>query len=130
MNAPRNRWHMQEPVASEGLALTSNVRALRDAYYANARVPSPNGDGFLEVIGVRSNDNGTGTVLFECSVSSLRYELGIPRATTEERQAVREQQGRGVDPTCPRHDDPPRRLQRTGTALICPACGVRYGTPT
>lgn len=128
MNARKNRWHTQEPATSEGIALTSNVKALREAYYTGARLPSPNDDGFLEPIGVRSNDNQTGTVLLECSVSSLRYELGIPRATTAERELVREQQERAIEPTCPRHTDPPRRLQRSGTALVCAACGVRYGT--
>ena len=85
--------------------------------------------GFLEALHVRQESDGSGRVLMECNASSIRYELPIPKATTRERTLVREQQDEGLEPTCPRHSDPIRRLQRAGQFLICPLCGVRYGRP-
>lgn len=125
-------WHTQEPAHSEGFPLTKDAKRGREMlrrYYAGKRLPSPMG-GFLEPLRVRAEDDGSGSALFECSTSSLRFELHIPKATRTERQKVKAQQDAGEDPTCPRHDDPPRRLQRVGTWLVCPACGVRFGRST
>jgi hypothetical protein len=126
MSLSQNRWHTQDPVSSEGTRLEAGLKQLRAAYYSGGRMPSPH-DGFLEPIGVRSESDGGGVVLLECSVSSLRYELRIPKASTDERAIVRTQQEAGQDPDCPRHVTPSKRLVRSGVHLTCPACGVRFG---
>lgn len=119
-------WHTQDPASSKGLPLGEQERTLRQQYYAGNRIPSPNG-GFLEPLNVRTEKDGSGTVLMECNASSLRYELHIPKATTRERKDVKAQQAEGLDPACPRHTVPLQRLRRMGDALVCPLCGVRYG---
>lgn len=121
-------WHRQEPVSSQGFPLTKGAKALLETYYRGGRLPSPMG-GFLELLGVRHEADGSGTVLFECSASSLRYELRVPRATRAERERVKAAQDAGEPPLCPRHVDPMRRLQRVDRHLACPLCGVRYGKP-
>jgi len=124
-------WHTQAPVPSDGIPLGKGGKASKELlrqYYAGNRLPSPMG-GFLELLRVRPEDDGSGVALFECSASSLRFSLAVPKATRAERQKVKEQQQAGDDPDCPRHVDPPRRLQRIGGYLICTACGVRYGRP-
>lgn len=121
------RWHTQDPASSSGIALTEDLTSLRRQYYAGNRMPSPAG-GFLEPLSVRSAPDGSGTVLMECNASSLRYELRIPPATSPERKAVKAQQAGGLLPLCPRHEEPVQRLRRVGDALLCPLCGVRYGT--
>ena len=88
-------------------------------------MPSPM-DGFLAPLRVRSDDDGSGTVIFECSASSLRFSLAIPSATRGEKKKVKKVQDEGDDPNCPRHH-PPQRLNRVGPYLLCPLCGVRYG---
>ena len=85
--------------------------------------------GTLHKLRVRSEPDGSGTVLFECSASSLRYELRIPKATRRDREKVKERQSEGYDPFCPRCVEPPEKLLRSGIYLICPHCGVRYGRP-
>lgn len=102
-----------------------NEKRLLKAFYAGQRLPSPMG-GFLEPLGVRPADGGGAVALFECSASSLRYELGIPKATRTERRKVREALGVGEDPDCPRHG-PGCRLVRAGKDLVCPLCGIAYG---
>jgi hypothetical protein len=82
--------------------------------------------GFLEPLRVKAEDDGSGTVFFECSASSLRFSLSIPAASRGEKKGVKEQQDAGEDPVCPRHE-PPLKLNRVGPALMCPLCGVRYG---
>jgi hypothetical protein len=124
-------WHTQDPAQSDTIPLAKDAKRAKQLlrrHYAGQRLASPMG-GFLEPLRVRSEDDGSGTALFECSTSSLRFALPIPKATRTERQKVKGQQDAGEDPTCPRHDDPPRRLQRVGSHLVCPACGVRYGRP-
>jgi len=106
------------------IAITETKVALRN-WYQTAQVPSPM-DGFLEPLRVRTNDNGSGTVIFECSASSLRFALAIPAATRGEKKKVKNVQEKGGDPHCPRHD-PLQRLNRVGPYLVCPLCGVRYG---
>jgi hypothetical protein len=121
-------WHTQDPVDTGGIPLDKDAkraRALLRAYYLEARIDSPMG-GFLEPLGVRAESDGSGTAFFECSASSLRFTLSIPKATRTERKRVKERLDAGEDGLCPRHEDPPRRLHRVGADLVCPACGVRY----
>lgn len=99
-----------------------------EAYYRGGHLPSPMG-GFLDPLRVRNESDGSGTVLFECSASSLRYELRIPKATRAEKGVVKAAQEAGEPVVCPRHTEPVLRLRRMGGHLVCPKCGVRYGTP-
>ena len=119
-------WHTQEPASSEGIPLQKGAKAILKAYYRNAHMPSPMG-GFLEPIGVRPQANGSGKVLLECSSSSLRFELSVPKANRDEKAAVKAAVEAGDVPMCPRCEDPAQRLQRTGGHLGCPRCGVRFG---
>lgn len=98
---------------------------LLKAYYGGQQVPSPM-DGFLMLLGIRANEDGSATALFECSASSLRYQMKIPKATRTERAKVREVQSAGDDPDCPRHGQG-HRLHRAGKELVCTLCGVAYG---
>lgn len=97
----------------------------RDAYYAGRVMTSPMG-GRLDPLTVRMEDDGSGTVLFECSSSSLRYELSIPTGTRTERRKVKEARESGIDPYCPRHGEDVR-LVRVDRDLACPRCGARFG---
>ena len=103
----------------------TDAKAQLKRYYQGAQMPSPMG-GFLEPLRVRSEDDGSGTVILECSASSLRFSLSIPAARAREKREIKERQDTGEDPTCPRHD-PPQHLIRVGPHLVCPLCGVRYG---
>ena len=93
-------------------------------YYAGQRLESPN-DGFLILLAVTPQDDGKAVALFECSASSLRYQLVIPRATRTERKNVRDVLGAGEDPDCPRHGSG-QRLVRMGKDLVCNMCGVAF----
>lgn len=121
-----NGWHTQEPASTEALPLKG--KEILKRYYSNQYLESPMG-GALHELRVRPEPDGSGTVLFECSASSLRYELKIPKATRRDKEKVKEQQEEGRDPVCPRHEDPPEKLLRNGDNLVCPRCGVRYGKP-
>ena len=101
-----------------------NEKQLLQQYYSGQQVESPNG-GFLMLLGIRSNEDGSATAMLECNVSSLRYELVIPKATRSERKEIREVLKEGKDPHCPRHG-PGTRLVRAGKDLVCPDCGVAY----
>lgn len=101
-----------------------NEKQLLNKYYAGHQMESPNG-GFLILLGVRHADDGSAVGIFECSVSSLRYELVIPKATRTERKKVRDSIDAGDDPDCPRHGHG-TRLVRAGKDLVCMACGVAY----
>ena len=92
-------------------------------YYDGGRLPSPSG-GFLMVLGVRPEDEGSGSILLECTSSSLRYQMRVPKATRSERKKVRDMIDEGIDPTCPRHQG--QFLMRIRHDLACPSCGVRY----
>lgn len=107
----------------DALTLENEKQALK-AYYAGQRIESPNG-GYLMLLGIRSRDGGAAVGIFECSASSLRYEVEIPKATRTERKKVREAIDAGEDPDCPRHG-PGHRLVRAGKDLVCSACGVAY----
>lgn len=121
-------WHTQDPADPGGITLgetPKETKRLLRQYYQGARLDSPMG-GFLEPLGVRHEDDGSGIAIFECSASSLRYQLVIPKATRTERKNVKDALEEGRDPSCPRHVDPPRRLQRVRGNLVCTACGVAY----
>jgi len=101
-----------------------NEKQLLKQYYAGQQMESPNG-GFLILLGIRTNAGGAALGIFECSVSSLRYEIGIPKATRTERKKVKEVIDAGGDPDCPRHGFE-SRLARAGKDLVCHSCGVAY----
>jgi hypothetical protein len=101
-----------------------NEKDLLKAYYAGQRIESPNG-GFLMLLGIRAVEGGSAVAIFECSASSLRYEVEIPKATRTERKKVREVLDAGDDPDCPRHGTG-QRLVRAGKDLVCTACGIAY----
>lgn len=101
-----------------------DAKKLLKLYYAGQQVPSPNG-GYLMLLGIRSGEDGNAIAVFECSASSLRYEIVIPKATRTERKKVREVLESGREPDCPRHG-PGYRLVRQGKNLVCQACGVAY----
>lgn len=100
-------------------------KQLLKQYYSGQQIESPNG-GFLMLLGVRRSDDGTATAIFECSVSSLRYSVVVPKATRTERKKVKEALEAGEDPDCPRHG-PETRLVRAGQELVCSLCGITYG---
>jgi hypothetical protein len=108
---------------TEALQLDNEKDVLK-AYYAGQRIESPMG-GYLMLLGVRALEAGTALGIFECSASSLRYEIEIPKATRTERKKVREVLDAGDDPDCPRHGSG-YRLMRAGKDLVCTACGVAY----
>jgi hypothetical protein len=99
-------------------------KALLKAYYAGHRMESPNG-GYLMLLGIHPVEGGTAVGIFECSASSLRYEIEIPKATRTERKRVRDVLDEGEDPDCPRHGQGVR-LVRAGRDLVCTACGIAY----
>jgi hypothetical protein len=101
-----------------------NEKQVLKAYYAGQRIESPNG-GFLMLLGVRALERGVTVAIFECSASSLRYEVEIPKATRGERKKVRDALENGDDPDCPRHGTEVR-LVRAGRDLVCTACGISY----
>ncbi len=112
-------------VGTDGVMVLEDDKYLHKAYYSGQQVPSPVG-GFLMLLGVRPTADGAAVALFECSASSLRYQMEVPKATRAERAAVKEVQDAGDDPDCPRHG-PGHRLHRAGRELVCPLCGIAYG---
>ena len=119
--APRRDVKEEAP---PGMPLPDPKKSLK-AYYAGARLESPMG-GYLEVLGVHSEDDGSARVILECSASSLRFELPIKRATRTEKAKVKKSLEEGRDPSCPRHGED-QRLARVGAYLVCAPCGVRFG---
>ena len=107
---------------AQGLSLPDE-EGLLGLYYDGGRLPSPSG-GFLMVLGVLPDDHGSGLVLLECTASSLRYQMNVPKATRTERKKVRDMIAEGGDPKCPRHYG--ELLTRIHHDLACPRCGVRY----
>ena len=100
------------------------AKQLLKQYYAGQRMESPNG-GFLILLGIRPQEGGKALGVFECSASSLRYEIVIPKATRTERKKVRDALQEDRDPDCPRHG-PDFLLSRSGKNLVCSRCGVAY----
>ncbi len=109
----------------EGVMILAEDKVLLRAFYGGQQMPSPN-EGFLMLLGVRANEDGGATAVFECSVSSLRYHMSIAKATRTDRAKVKVEQTAGDDPDCPRHG-PGYRLVRAGKSLVCTVCGVTYG---
>lgn len=103
--------------------LDADARTLK-SYYAGSRLESPMG-GFLDPIGVKGTEDGSGIALFECTTSSLRFVLEIPKASRADKDKVKKQMDAGEDPFCPRHG-PISRLQRVGDQMTCPRCGVPF----
>ena len=125
-----SRRLMNSPHGDQGVAAASDPRltlpnedALLGLYYDGGRLPSPSG-GFLMVLGVQAEDEGSGSILLECTSSSLRYEMSVPKATRSERKKVRDMIAEDSDPKCPRHQG--QLLTRIRHDLACPRCGVRY----
>ena len=94
-------------------------------YYGGERLSSPLG-GQFDVLGVREGEGGTGRVLLECNTSSLRFVLKIPKATRNERAALKEALQAEDDLFCPRHGTD-QRLSKSGKNWVCSECGVPYG---
>lgn len=101
-----------------------NAKQLLKLYYAGNQMESPNG-GFLILLGVRSLEGGSAMGIFECSVSSLRYELPIPKATRTERKTVKDALAAGEELKCPRHG-PETPLKRAGKEIVCGSCGIPF----
>jgi hypothetical protein len=99
-------------------------KGLLKAYYAGHRMESPTG-GYLMLLRIHPMEEGNAIGMFECSASSLRYEIEIPKATRTERKKVRDVMDEGDDPDCPRHGMG-MRLVRAGRDLVCTACGIAY----
>jgi len=108
----------------DGALQLDDEKQLLKQYYAGARMESPNG-GYLMLLGIRPLETGAAVGIFECSASSLRYEIEIPKATRTERKKVRDAMDEGDDPDCPRHG-PGARLVRAGRDLVCTSCGIAY----
>ena len=121
MTGSRNHGGVKAKSA-QGLPLPEE-EALLGLYYDGGRLLSPSG-GFLMVLGVLPEDDGSGLVLLECMASSLRYQMNVPKATRTERKKVRDMIVEGSDPKCPRHHG--ELLTRIHHDLACPRCGVRY----
>ena len=102
----------------------NNEKQLLKQYYAGQQMESPNG-GFLMLLGIRSTEAGALGIL-ECSATSMRYQILIPKATRTERKKVKEVLDAGDDPDCPRHGLG-SRLVRAGKDVVCRDCGVAYG---
>ena len=101
----------------------SDEDSLLSLYYDGGRMPPPSG-GFLMVLGVHPEAEGSGSVLLECTSSSLQYRLTVPKATRAERKKVRDLIDEGGEPECPRHQG--ELLVRIRHDFACPRCGVRY----
>lgn len=114
----------QSVVAESGQRLTlPDEEGLLCLYYDGGRLPSPSG-GFLMVLGVQPDPEGSGSVFLECTSSSLRYRIRVPKATRSERKKVRDLIDEGGGPECPRHRG--ELLVRIRHDFSCPRCGVRY----
>ena len=96
-----------------------------ERYYTGRRLESPLG-GQFDILGVREGENKAGQVMLECNTSSLRFVLVIPKATRNERAAVKKAIEAGEDLYCPRHGED-QRLSKSGKDWACALCGVSYG---
>ena len=101
----------------------ADEKGLLRLYYDGNRMPSPTG-GFLMVLRVQPEADGSGSILLECNSSSLRYRLNVRKATRTERSKVKTMIGDGLEPRCPRHGE--QLLIRVKDDFLCPLCGVRY----
>ena len=101
----------------------SDEKNLLRLYYEGNRMPSPT-EGFLIVLRVQPEADGSGSILFECNSSSLRYRLNVNKATRTERTKVKTMIDEGREPKCPRHVE--HLLIRVKNGFLCPLCGVRF----
>lgn len=124
-SARRSRRETEKTPARVDALRVDNEKEMLRLYYAGQQMPSPNG-GFLLLLGVRSDDDKSAIGIFECSATSMRYEIVIPKATRTERKKVKDAVDEGEDPDCPRHG-PGYRLVRAGKDLVCVHCGIPYG---
>lgn len=125
MNDPKRGGREREGREGPRILPLEDERERLEAYYEGRRMPSPMG-GHLDPIRVQMEDDGSGTVILECTSSSLRFALPVKKATRTERRKVREMQDEDREPACPRHGAD-QLLVRVGKDLACPRCGVRYG---
>ena len=112
-----------EAVESDVPFPLSDEKDLLKLYYEGNRLPSPTG-GFLIVLRVQPEDDGSGSILLECNASSLRFRLNVNKATRGERSKVKKMIDEGREPRCPRHVD--ELLIRVRDDFVCPLCGVRF----
>ncbi len=115
---------LRKPVGFGATELPDVDKAER-FHCSGRQVPSPMG-GFLESLGTRGEPDGTSTVLFECKISTLRFQLPLRRSTWRERRKVRMQADEGLDPMCPRAELGPG-LVRRGRDWYCPRCNLMFG---
>ena len=106
-----------------GVEELADTKQMERLYCSGRQVPSPM-EGFLVALGVRAEEDGTSTVLFECQSSSLRFQLPIRKATRTEKKKIKDQVEEGLDPLCPRGDD---SLVRRGSNWFCPRCNIGFG---
>ena len=100
-----------------------NEKQVLKQYYGGHQIESPNG-GFLMLLGIRGTSDGA-IAIFECSATSMRYEVSIPKATRTERKKVKDQLAERDDAECPRCGEG-NRLGRVGPDLACGRCRVAY----
>lgn len=109
----------------DGALPLANEKELLRLYYDGRRLPSPAG-GFLILLRVQPEDDGSGALLLECNSSSLRFYLTVSKATRTERSKVKGMLDEGREPQCPRHAT--QFLIRGRRGLECQLCGVRYSS--
>ena len=102
----------------------TDEKALLRLYYEGSRMRSPT-DGFLILLHVQPEGDGSGSLLLECNSSSLRFKLSVPKATRTERSKVKAMIDDDREPKCPRHHGE-QLLTRVKDDFLCPLCGVRY----
>ena len=112
------------PVEGDSPFPLTDEKALLRLYYEGSRLPSPT-DGFLILLRVQPEGDGSGSILFECNSSSLRFRLDVPKATRTERAKVKAMIDDDREPKCPRHHGE-QLLIRVKNDFLCPRCGVRY----
>lgn len=83
--------------------------------------------GKLEFLGFQANEDGSSRLFFECSASSLRFDMTIAKGTRRDREKIKEQMAGGADGTCPRCFGY-YPLDRVGKKIRCSHCGVSFGT--
>jgi len=108
-----------------GVEELADAKKMERLFCSGRQLPSPMG-GILIALGVRSEDDGTSTVLLECQSSSLRYQLPIRKATRTERTKVKGQVDEGLDPLCPRGEEGPSLVRRAND-WYCPRCNIKFG---
>lgn len=108
----------------EALPLKEST-ALTKQFYAGARMESPLG-GKLELLGFQGLPDGSARLFFECTASSLRFEMTVSKGTRRDREKIKEQVANGEDPVCPRCFGR-YPLDRVGQKMRCSHCGVAFG---